>query len=161
MRFIYMFAGLVVFSLVVSLALAGGSLDGTQWRLEITPSGEKVPFYIDRIVFKDGKFVTMIFERKGFMASRYNLTEKAGGLVVWETTQTSDAEGTLSWHGELKGEAMVGSVGWKQPDGTIVNHTFTSSRVTEEPPAPESVAPAPKAKKPPASKSKAPPPASP
>ena len=132
MRGIYCVMGIVILSAVGGVALAASPLDETQWRLEITAKGAEIPKYIDRARFHKGIFTSAIFERKGFLTSRYTVTKKEGGSIVWEVTQTSEAEGTLSWRGELKGDAMTGTLRWTQTDRTVVNHTFTG-----KPPAPK------------------------
>lgn len=150
-RFLLFVLGTGIIFLLSPMALAASPLDGTQWRVEITPKGAEIPHYIDRLGFKEGKFTSVIFERKGFLSSPYTLTDKKGGPIVWEVKQKSEAEGDLSWQGELKGDAMSGTVSWKQADGTVVDHTFTGSPAKEEPPTPEVTeppAPEPKPKAP-------------
>lgn len=141
MRGMYGLIGLVVFSMLGGIALAASPLDGTQWRVELTPKGATIPFHVDRVRFEEGNFTSAIFAPKGFSMSRYTLTEKTGG-AVWTTTQKSPTEGTLSWRGELKGESMNGTLSWEQPDGKIESYTFTGRKVTEPPPEPEPKAPA-------------------
>ncbi len=133
MRWTYWLIGVVILSVMGGVAIAASVLDGTKWRVEMTPKGSAIPQYIDRALFQDGNFTSVIFERKGFLTSRYTVTEKEGSLIVWEVTQTSEPEGTLSWRGELQGDAMTGTLRWIQADGTVVNHTFTG-----KPPAPKS-----------------------
>ncbi len=118
------------------ITLAASPLNGTKWRVEITPKGAEIPWYVDQVRFEDGNFTSAIFARKGFSTSPYTLTEKGGGPLIWEATQTSETEGTLSWRGELEGDSMKGTVIGEQPDGKVVNHTFTGRKVTE-PPAPK------------------------
>jgi hypothetical protein len=104
--------------------------------VEITPKGAEIPWYVDQFRFEDGNFTSVIFARRGFSTSRYTFTEQGGGPLIWEATQTSETEGTLSWRGELEGDSMKGTVIGEQPDRTVVNHTFTGRKVTE-PPAPK------------------------
>ena len=155
MRDMYGLIGLVVFSMLGSVALAASPLDGTQWRVEITPKDSEIPHHIDRLRFEKGKFTSIIFERKGFLTVPYTLTGKVGGPIAWKATQKSDTNGDLSWRGELQGDAMKGTLVWKQPDGTVINHSFIGSRAKEEPFAPEvTQPPAPKPKAKPGAKSR-------
>ena len=133
MRWIYWLMGVIILSTVGGIALAASPLDETEWRLEITQSGEEVPFYTDRIRFQDGEFNSAIFKRKGFLEAQYTVTEEEGSPIVWEVTQTSDPEGTLEWHGELQEETMEGTLRWTQTDGTVINHTFTGKPPTPKP----------------------------
>jgi hypothetical protein len=145
----YGFMGLIVFYMLGSVALAASPLEETRWRVEITPKGSEIPHHIDRLRFENGKFTSVIFERKGFLTVPYTPTGKVGGPIAWEARQKSDTDGDLSWHGEVQGDAMKGTLVWKQPNGTVINHSFIGSRVKEEPLAPEATqppAPKPKAK---------------
>jgi hypothetical protein len=149
------FMGLVALFVLGSVALAASPLDGTQWQIKLTNAAAKTPSE-DRIRFEKGRFTSPLFQPKGFPTSNYTLTEEKGGPVIWETMQTSQAEGTLSWRGELGGQTMRGIASWRKPDGTVVNYNFAGSKLVEpsaakpEPTAPkaEPAAPKPKPKKP-------------
>ena len=130
MRWMSWLIGVAVFSILGSVALAESPLDGTEWRLEITPKGAEIPFYIDWVRFEDGNFTSVIFERKGFLTSRYTLTEKGDGPIVWEVKQKSETEGDLSWRGEPQEDAMTGTLRWTQADGTVIDHTLTGNKGT-------------------------------
>lgn len=147
MRWMGWFTGVVVLSIWGGVALAASPLDETEWRLEITPKGAEIPWYIDRVRFHEGEFSSAIFERKGFRKSRYT-AKKEGGSIVWEIMQTSEAEGSLAWHGELQEEAMKGTLRWTKADGEVVNHTFAGGKFVAEPAPPEVTpeAPAPEPK---------------
>jgi len=136
--------GLVALCMLGSVALAASPLDGTQWQIKLTTSAVKTPSE-DRIRFEKGRFTSPLFRPKGFSTSNYTLTEEQGGPVIWETMQTSEAEGTLSWHGELGGETMRGVASWRKPDGIVVDYTFAGRKVVEP------SAPKPKPKAPPRS----------
>ena len=145
MRSISGFMGLVALCVLASVALAASPLDGTQWQIKLTNTAAKTPSE-DRIRFEKGRFTSPLFQPKGFPTSNYTLTEEKDGPVIWETMQTSEAEGTLSWHGELGGDAMHGVASWRRPDGVVVDYTFAGRKVVEPS--------APKAKEPPAPKPK-------
>ena len=162
MRAISGFMGLVALCMLGSVALAASPLDGTQWQIKLTTGAVKTPSE-DRIRFEKGRFTSPLFKPKGFSTSNYTLTEEKDGPVIWETMQTSEAEGTLSWRGELGGQTMHGVASWRKPDGIVVNYTFAGSRVVEpsaakpEPTAPKAEPSTPKAKpKTPEAKPKAP-----
>ncbi len=124
------FMGLVALFVLGSVALAASPLDGTQWQIKLTNTAAKTPSE-DRIRFEKGRFISPLFQPKGFPTSNYTLTEEKGGPVIWETMQTSQAEGTLSWRGELGGQTMRGIASWRKPDGTVVNYNFAGSKVAE------------------------------
>lgn len=141
MRGMYGLMGLVAFSMLGSVALAASPLDGTRWRIQMITPSIKAPSE-DQVHFEKGKFTSPLFEPKGFSASHYTLTEEKGAPLIWETMQTSETEGTLSWRGELGGDTMRGVASWQKSDGTVVNYSFTGRKVAEPP------APKPKAKTP-------------
>ena len=148
MRGISGFMGLVALCMLGSVALAASPLDGTQWQIKLTASAVKTPSE-DRIRFEKGRFTSPLFKPKGFSTSNYTLTEEKDGPVIWETMQTSEAEGTLSWRGELGGDAMHGVASWRKPDGAVVNYNFAGSKVVEpSAPKPKPKTPEPKPKTP-------------
>src|SRR3989338_821833 len=110
--------GIIVFSVLSVSAFAGPSLDGTKWRIENTPEGAPIPHHIDRDIFGGGGFTSVIFERKGFPAASYTATEK-GDVISWEVKQQNDTQGELVWQGEITGEALTGTLVWKQKDGKV------------------------------------------
>jgi hypothetical protein len=148
MRGVLAFTGLVVLCLLSRVALAASPLDGTQWQIKLTAAAAKTASE-DRVRFEKGRFTAPLFQPKGFSTSNYTLTEEKGAPVIWETMQTSEKEGTLSWRGELGGDRMHGVASWRKLDGTVVDYTFTGRKVTEPTaPKPEPTAPKPKPKAP-------------
>lgn len=150
MRGIWVFTGLVALCMLGSVALAASPLDGTQWNIKLTAAPVGTPSE-DRIRFEKGRFTSPLFQPRGFPTSNYTLTEEKGGPVIWETMQTSEAEGTLSWRGELGGETMRGVASWRKRDGTVVNYSFAGRKIVEPSaakPAPSTPKAAPSAPKP-------------
>src|SRR5436309_14779091 len=148
MRGISGFMGLVALFVLASVALAASPLDGTQWQIKLTNTAAKTPSE-DRIRFEKGRFTSPLFQPKGFPTSNYTLTEEKDGPVIWETMQTSETEGTLSWRGELGGDAMHGVASWRKPDGAVVNYNFAGQKVVEpSAPKPKPKTPEPKPKAP-------------
>jgi hypothetical protein len=156
MRGIWALTGLVAFGLLGAVALAASPVDGTQWQIKLTTAAVRTASD-DRVQFDKGRFTSPLFRPRGFVTSNYTLTEEKGAPVVWETMQTSEKEGTLSWRGELSGETMRGIASWRKRDGSVVNYTFTGRKVVgpagaqvAEPAGPQVAEPtAPTAPKPP------------
>src|SRR5256885_11460948 len=121
MRGISGLMGLVALCMLGSVALAASPLDGTQWQIKLTTSAVTTPSE-DRIRFEKGRFTSPLFKPKGFSTSNYTLTEEKDGPVIWETMQTSEAEVTLSWLGELVAADMHAAASWRQPVGNVVAH---------------------------------------
>jgi len=137
MRWKFWLIGVAILSVMGGVALAASVLDGTKWRMEMTPKGSAIPHFIDRIHFDDGKFTSVIFARKGFRSSLYTLTENAGEPIVWEVELKSDTKGDVSWHGELKGDSMDGTAVWNRSDGTVISYTLSGRPGIDEPAEPE------------------------
>lgn len=146
MSFIYRFMWVVMVVVSSATVVAASPLEGTKWRVEITPEGATIPHHIDRCTFQDGKFSSVIFERRGFTSVPFTAAEKAGGTVAVEMQQTSEAAGDLTWQAEVQGDALKGTLVWKQADGKAVTHALVGSPAVEEAPVPEAAAPAKKAK---------------
>ena len=147
MRGTYGFVGLIVFGLLSGSALAASPLDGTRWHIQLSAPSLKASSE-GQIGFEKGRFTAPRFEPNGFSASNYTLTQQEGAPLVWETMQTSETAGTLSWHGELAGATMRGIASWQKRDGTVVNYTFTGRPVVESPATAQPPASKPKPKAP-------------
>lgn len=133
MRLVRWMAGIMVLSVAVAIvAVAAAPLDSTLWRVEITEDGSTIPQHVDRITFQDGKFTSAIYARKSFVPTAYTHTVKPDGPVVWDVEQKNDTAGELIWHGERKGDAMTGTLTWKQPDGKITKYALVGAPVVEE-----------------------------
>ena len=132
MRWKFWLMGVAILSVMGGVAIAASVLDGTKWRMEMTPKGSSIPHFIDRVNFDDGKFRSAIFERKGFHSSLYTLTN-SGGPIVWEVKLKSDTKGDVSWYGELNGETMDGTAVWTRSDGTVVSYALSGRPGVDEP----------------------------
>jgi len=133
MRWLYWLMAVVIVSVMGGVALATSALDGTKWRVEMTPEGSSIPHFIDQVHFDDGKFTSAIFGRKGFQSSLYTLGKDTGGPIVWEVKLKSDSKGELAWHGELNGEAMDGTAVWSRSDGTVISYKLSGRPGVDEP----------------------------
>ena len=137
MRWKIWLIGVAILSVMGGVAIAASVLDGTKWRMEMTPKGSSIPHFIDRVNYDDGKFSSAIFERKGFHSSLYTLTKNTGGPIVWEVKLKSDTKGDVSWYGELKGETMNGTAVWTRSDGTVISYALSGRPGIDEPAEPE------------------------
>ncbi|MBI4374595.1 MAG: hypothetical protein HY542_06935 [Deltaproteobacteria bacterium] len=128
----FLAVGVVVFLLAGVLSWAASPLDKTEWRVEITPEGAAIPHHVDRILFKDGVFTSVIFERRGFPTTPYTASKKGGGSVTWKSKQKHISDGTLVWEAEISGDALNGTMVWEKPDGTVVKHALVGGPPLEE-----------------------------
>lgn len=132
MRLVRWVAGVIMVSMMVAVAMAAAPLDSTLWRVEITPEGSTIPQYVDRITFQDGKFNSAIFARKNIQPTPYTHAEKPDGFLSWDVDQKSDTAGELTWRGMRKGDALTGSLIWKQPDGKVIKYAMVGGPVVDE-----------------------------
>ncbi len=132
MYFVRLFIGVAVILGVGAAVFAAPSLEKKQWRVELKEAGGTVPQFIDRFRFEGKNFASVIFERKGFLASSYSSSEKGDGSIAWEAKQQSKDNGDIAWQGELQGDTMTGTLVWKQPDGKTAQYAMYGSAVVPE-----------------------------
>jgi hypothetical protein len=76
-------------------------LNNTQWEIEVMALSGKGAKQSDILVFKDNKFSSEEFLKTGFKESNYTLSVLDSGMVVVETMQTSEKEGSIFWRVEF------------------------------------------------------------
>lgn len=106
-------------------------LDETQWEAEmvyVTEKGQKETS-TDTLVFKDKKFISTEFEDKGYSPTNYSLTAEEDGTTKFGTMQVKDKE-TSFWKGEVKENALTGSVHTQFPNGKTKTVYFTGKLVS-------------------------------
>src|SRR6266478_5645797 len=108
--------GIVIIS-VITLATAchrhGGVLDGTHWKIRVTPEkasaekGEKE--YDDTLAFVDNKFASSALKPKGFKPSLYR-GEMEENEAEFEIEQVSEINGVANWLGEVRSNHISGAL---------------------------------------------------
>ena len=76
-------------------------LNNTQWEIEVMALSGKGAKQNDTLVFKENKFSSAEFLKTGFKESNYTLSVLDGGMVVVETMQTSEKDGSIFWRVEF------------------------------------------------------------
>lgn len=108
------------------------ALEGTTWRLELTPEdGGKSQQ--DTITFSGGKISSEVMAKSGYTASNYSLSVKPDGTGVWETMQSDDKDNAAFWRGELHGSSMRGAINKRSGDSTQ-SFSFAASLISGPPP---------------------------
>ncbi len=104
-------------------------LDKTNWSLALVPSGKEGQKGVDILSFKENHILSRNMAAKGFNPTNYTLTIGDDGIVVFETMQTSEKEGTVFWRGEFAQDntAMRGVMSWVTPDQKAHDFSFTAS----------------------------------
>lgn len=101
-------------------------LNGAEWVIELTPmSGEGAKATRqDTLLFADGKITSKQLSAKGYNTTNYTLTIGDDGTPVWETMQTSEAEGVAFWRGELREDGMRGILSKHPLEGNAEDYSF-------------------------------------
>ena len=116
-------------------------LAGTAWTLEFKPyrstDASTAPF-TDELTFEDGKVSSKRFGNAGYAPSAYSVNVQ-GATPLWETMQVKEGEGTMTWSGELYGEAMGGILTKRpsDPEKQAEHFQFTGALISQAKPAPE------------------------
>jgi hypothetical protein len=107
------------------------ALDGTRWQVKLTPDeaaaklGEK-PFETT-VSFAKGKVESSECVKVGFAASPYKMAAM-DEKWTFETTQTSEKNGSTQWKGTVTGDTVKGTMTWTKADGTLVHYTFEGKK---------------------------------
>ena len=117
MRWLYWLMGVVIFSVMGGVAIAASPLDGTEWRIKMA-----MPTAEDQIRFEQRKFISPLFEAKGFANSYYTLTEKEGRPLIWETMPGSQADALTSHRSVGRGIAETFQQDVREAFGCVVRN---------------------------------------
>ncbi len=103
-------------------------LSGAEWVIELTPmSGEGAKATRqDTLLFADGTVTSKQLSAKSYNTTNYTLTIGDDGTPVWETMQTSEAEGVAFWRGELREDGMRGILSKHPLEGNAEDYSFVS-----------------------------------
>ena len=96
----------------------------SEWQIQLTPiagTGDSA----DVLTFEDNKFFSAKMNSRGLPYSNYSVTIQEDNTIVWETIQ-SDASGSASWRGELRGDKMTGMLSLQDAGKDPQAFSFTS-----------------------------------
>ena len=125
------------------LAKKAADFNDTEWIVKITPMDGKGQAAQDTLTFIEGKVVSQNMQKQGYNTTNFStrLLED-GATFSWETMQTSDKDGIMSWRGDIGSDGVMHGVISKHDkknngsDFTLVS--VGSQKIT--PPAPASAA---------------------
>ncbi len=109
------------------LVQAATPLDGTKWKVTLTPdaaakkAGEKTSK--DSLIFKAGQMTSTACVKYGFASSSYT----AEGST-FKAEQMSAKEGQMSWSGQAAGEAISGTTTWTKKNGQQLHYEFSGKK---------------------------------
>ena len=105
--------------------------DNTEWEVNmvyVTEKGKKESS-VDKLIFKDRKFISESFEKKGYDPTNYSLILEEDGTTKFGTMQIKDKE-TSFWKGVVHEGAIDGSVHTQIPKGSPKTVYFTGKLIT-------------------------------
>ncbi len=111
---------------------AATSLDGTKWKVTVTPdtaakkAGEKTSK--DTLIFKAGQMTSTACVKYGFASSSYT-TEGTKAKSTFQTEQLSAKEGKMTWSGQTLGDTISGNATWTKKNGQQLHYQFSGKKV--------------------------------
>ena len=112
-------------------AQAATPLDGTKWKIAITPdeaarkAGEKASK--DNLVFKNGQVTSAACVKYGFAPSSYTAAG-APTSPSFQMEQVSPKEGKMSWSGQVSGDTIAGTTTWTKTNGKTLHYQFSGKK---------------------------------
>jgi hypothetical protein len=102
-----------------------GALDASKWKAELMTEGQKpMP---DTLAFGRGMFDSKACHKYGFGWGPYN-AKKEGENTSFTAFTVSATDGMMMWMGEVKGEAVSGTMTWYPTQGEAKKFTFSGAK---------------------------------
>ena len=100
-------------------------LDGTEWTIKITSVSKKGVKKVneDTLIFKDKKFISKEYDKKGYTPTNYSLTISDDDVTGFGTMQIKDKE-TAFWRGSINGKEIKGSIHVQFPSGDNITYSY-------------------------------------
>lgn len=110
-------------------------LKAKEWIIYMTPaSGQSGVTETDALTFNaDDAVSSKNLSAQGYGSSNYRVTVEGGGLAAWETMQVNAGNDLVFLRGELRGEAMNGTIFMKPQKGQNKTYNFSTVKPVEEP----------------------------
>ena len=126
---------IVAFLLFIPLTGHCAPLDGTTWKITVTPDesamkhGEK-PF-LDTLIFIDGRMTSGAAFRNGFPSAPYTAAAQNGG-VTFTAEHKSPKGGQAKWSAEARRGIIHGKIFVERLNGVKLSYTFTGALPTKK-----------------------------
>jgi hypothetical protein len=124
------------FCLVAIFAVGGSAahaerMDGTKWKVKVTPDAESTKKgakeFEDELIFAEGRFTSTAMLVHGFKPGPYRYeTEDAD--VEWSADKQNDAKDIAGWGGRVDGRTTSGNFHWQKKDGTSLFFRFSGTK---------------------------------
>ena len=122
---------LVVILTVAPAAARAERMDGTKWKVKVTPDKETadkgVKGFDDEFIFADGQFTSTALQAHGFKPGPYRY-ETEGDDVEWSADKESSSADLAGWGGRVDGKTTTGNFHWQKKDGTSLFFKFTGTK---------------------------------
>jgi hypothetical protein len=134
MKHLIAFASLIVIISLAPFAIAraGDPFINSKWKVNLTTADSGAKDETDTITFKEAKFKSEVFEKRGFKPVAYEEDTRRGGLGGFTAEMTSEKEGKLKWTGTVTASEIRGDVVWTKPDGTTITYTYNGEKLPQK-----------------------------
>ncbi|MDX1757800.1 MAG: hypothetical protein R3175_17215 [Marinobacter sp.] len=96
---------------VASAQEVAGTLEGAIFEGVLREAGATSGGDVDRLIFRDGRFISEACKEYGFEPAAYSVSQELGG-VTFQATSVSPSHGTMVWRGSRNGDRMEAEVVW-------------------------------------------------
>src|ERR1700722_1717666 len=114
--------------------LASGDPLIGDWKITVTPSGSDanspgVKEFEETLSFEGSKLnAKTLAADHAFKPGSYNEDVRAYGPAKFDSTLSSDKEGSVAWNGTMDGGELTGTMVWTKKDGKEIHYDFKGNK---------------------------------
>src|ERR1041384_1480126 len=116
---------------VARSAVLAERMDGTKWKVKVTPAKESADngakAFDDEFIFADGQFTSTAMLAHGFKTGPYRF-ETEGDDVEWSADKQTSMGDMAGWGGRVDGKTTTGNFHWQKKDGNSFFYKFTATK---------------------------------
>ena len=116
---------------VADSAVLAERMDGTKWKVKVTPAKESADngakAFDDEFIFADGQFTSKAMLAHGFKTGPYGF-ETEGDDVEWSADKQTSIGDMAGWSGRVDGKTTTGNFHWQKKDGNSLFYKFTATK---------------------------------
>jgi len=110
------------------------TLKAREWIIYVTPGSGKGAAETDVITFTaDGKISSKNLLAQGYVDTNFRISVTDDGTIIWETMKVREGNDLAFLRGELRGQAMAGSITYKLRTGKNVDYNFSTTHPSAVP----------------------------
>lgn len=119
-------------ALFIGTVACAGELDGTTWKVAVTPSTKaakagETPFE-EILIFAADKLLGKTWVLRGYQAQLYTTIAAEGSMQFRSEQKNLSGEGTATWTGKIKDGTVEGTLRWVRPDGRLRLYSFKGAK---------------------------------